>query len=85
MKAEIPIKIFHLLEIIGFNRCIDLLSIQSKMTPYYIKRKQHIEIKAQRLQIIEEETYGTSTTVIDPRFPYPEIRWEINTRDYRCP
>lgn len=85
MKTDSPIKIFHYLERIGYNRCIDLLSISSTMTPYYTKRKKHVEIKAQRMQIIEEESYQTSRTIIDPQYPFPEIRWEVNTRDYRCP
>lgn len=35
-KAEPLIKVFHFLEIIGYNRCIDLLNITSEMTPYYM-------------------------------------------------
>ena len=85
LKTETPIKIFHYLEMIGYNRCIDLLNISSTMTPYYTKRKEHVETKAQHLQIIEEESYQTSRTIIDPHYPFPEIRWEVNTRDYHCP
>lgn len=85
MKAEHLIKVFHLLEIIGYNRCIDLLNITSEMTPYCMKRKEHLETKAQRLEIVEEESYSTSMIIVDPQHPHPEIRWEINTRDYWCP
>lgn len=77
-------KIFHHLELIGYNRCIDLLNIKTEMTPYYLKRKSHLEEKAQRLQIIHSESVGTSRTVIDPKYPIEGIRWEVNTRTYYC-
>ena len=81
-KTEMPIKIFHYLEEIGYNRCLDLLDIESTMTPYYLKRKQHIETKAQRLKVIHG--YGTSRTIIDTKYPIADLKWEVNTRDYHC-
>lgn len=84
LKTEIPMKVFHHLEVIGYNRCLDLLNLKTDVTPYYIKRKAHLEIKAQRLQILKNESFGTSRTIVDPLYPINGIRWEVNTRDYHC-
>lgn len=62
LKTEIPMKVFHHLELIGYNRCLDLLNLKTDVTPYYLKRKTHIEIKAQRLQVLKKESFGTSRT-----------------------
>lgn len=59
MKSEPPIKVSHFLEIIWYNKSIDLLDITSEMTPYYMKRKKHLETKAQQLEIVEKEIYNT--------------------------
>ena len=84
LKTEMPIKIFHHLETIGFNRCLDLLDLKTKMTPYYSKRLSHLLTKAERLIIVEDESFGTSRTIIDPKYPIDGVRWEVNTRDYHC-
>ena len=44
-KTEAPIKIFSYLEMIGYNRCIDLLNIFSTMTSYYKKGKNLLKLK----------------------------------------
>ena len=84
LKDKMPLTIFHFLETIGFNRCLDLLDLQTEMTPYYTKRKDHLNIKAQRLQIVKEESYGTSRTIVDTLYQKKGIRWEVNTRNYHC-
>lgn len=84
LKTEMPLKIFHHLETIGFNRCLDLLSLKTKITPYYSKRLSHLLTKAERLIIVEDESFGTSRTIIDPKYPIDGVRWEVNTRDYHC-
>lgn len=81
-KTEMHIKIFHYLEEIGYNRCLNLLSIESTVTPYYMKRKQHIETKAQRLKVMHG--YGTNRTIIDTKYLIADLKWEANTSDYHC-
>ena len=44
LKTEIPMKVFHHLELIGYNRCLDLLNLKTDVTPYYLKRKARIEM-----------------------------------------
>lgn len=84
LKTEMPLRVFHFLEIIGFNRCLDLVNLTTKMTPYYSKRLAHLNNKAQRLMIIEKESFSTSRTIVDRKYPHEGIRWEVNTRDYNC-
>lgn len=84
MKTLPPMKVFHQLEIIGFQRCKDLLDIKTDMTPYYLKRKEHLIEKAKHLQIVNEESYETYRTIIDNDFPYSQVRWEVDSRSYYC-
>ena len=54
------------------------------MTPYFEKRKEHLIEKAKSLQIVEEESYGTHRTVVDLNYPFPQIRWEVDSRTFFC-
>ena len=83
-KTEIPIKIFHYLELIGYNRCIELLNISTKMTPYYLKRKKHIEEKAKRMEVDPNSRIGTSRIIYDSSCTNHLISWEVNTNVYHC-
>lgn len=42
VNASFPMRIFHFLEVLGFNWCIDIYDTQEEMTPFFLKRKKHL-------------------------------------------
>ena len=83
-RTEVSLKLFNHLEVIGFNRCLDLYNLTTDMTPYFTKRKAHIEDKATKLHILKKESHGTSRVVVDPRYKINSLRWEVKTRNLNC-
>lgn len=84
LKTDHPIKVSHYLELIGYNRCLDLLDLQGDLTPYCIKRLEKVKEDSQKfvVSLKTDENYGTSTVVYDRN--EPTIQWEINTRSFTC-
>ena len=52
------------------------------MTPYFLKRKSHLLKKSKRLIILEKDKYATHRTIVDLKHQNPQIRWEVDIRDF---
>lgn len=46
-----PIEVFHFLEVYGYSQCLNLVLLPSEYTPYFQKRKAHIEAKMQNMRV----------------------------------
>ena len=68
----------------SFSRCVDFLELNTDMTPYFLKRRQHLLQKVQRMLILDEDKYSTHRTIIDTKYTNPSIRWEVDTRVFHC-
>lgn len=50
-KTKEPIEIFHFLETYGYSQCVNLLLLQSECTPYFQKRKDHIDKQLRNMKV----------------------------------
>ena len=54
------------------------------MTPYFLKRKSHLLEKVKPLIILDTDKYETHRTIVDLKSQNPQIRWELDTRNFNC-
>lgn len=83
LKQSMPIIVSHYLEMIGYNRCLDLREIETEYTPYCIQRLAELDKQIQTLSISDKPgtSYGTSYLVCDQQ---TGKSYEINTRSFGC-